>query len=49
MSESKDSFILYSQYLGCWWPGEDRSQGISSMESTSLLEYIVLCFQHQKD
>ena len=22
-------YILYNQYLGCWWPGDARSQGIS--------------------
>ena len=23
-------FILHSQYHGCWWPNNERSQGISS-------------------
>ena len=27
--ENKDPFILYSQYHGCWWPGDLRRQGIS--------------------
>ena len=26
----KDLFILHSQYHGCWWPGDARSQGISN-------------------
>ena len=24
------SYLFYSQYPGCWWPGNIRSQGISS-------------------
>ena len=28
--EDKDLFVLLSQYRGCWWPGDARSQGISS-------------------
>ena len=28
--EDKDLFILHSQYHGCWWPGDARSQDISS-------------------
>ena len=28
--EDKDLFILYIKYHGCWWPGNARSQGISS-------------------
>ena len=28
--EDKDPFILPSQYHVCWWPGDIRSQGISS-------------------
>ena len=26
----KDLFIIHDQYHGCWWPGDARSQGISS-------------------
>ena len=29
-STLKDLCILLSQYHGCWWPGDTRSQGISS-------------------
>ena len=25
-----DMFILHSKWFGCWWPGDARSQGISS-------------------
>ena len=28
--EDKNLFVLHSQYLGCWWPGDTGSQGISS-------------------
>ena len=28
--EDEDLLILYSQYYGCWWPGDARSQEISS-------------------
>ena len=28
--EEKDLFILHRQYQGCWWPGDTKSQGISS-------------------
>ena len=28
--EDEDLFILCRQYHGCWWPGNARSQGISS-------------------
>ena len=28
--EDKDSFLLYSQYHGCWWLGSSNHQGISS-------------------
>ena len=28
--EDKDLFILHDQCYGCWWPGDARSQGISS-------------------
>ena len=28
--EGKDLVILYSQYHGCRWPGNTRSQGINS-------------------
>ena len=28
--EDKDLSIGHSQYHGCWWPGDTRSQGISS-------------------
>ena len=28
--ENEDLFILCRQYHGCWWPGNARSQGISS-------------------
>ena len=28
--EQRGLFILYSQYQGCWWPGNTRKQGISS-------------------
>ena len=30
LGEGKDLFILESQYHGCWWSGNTRSQGISS-------------------
>ena len=26
----KDQYIIYIQYHNCWWPGETRSQGIST-------------------
>ena len=28
--EDTDLFIRYCQYHGCWWPGDDESQGINS-------------------
>ena len=28
--EDKDLFFLHGWYNGCWWPGDTRSQGISS-------------------
>ena len=28
--EGKNLFIQQSQYHGCWWPGDSRSQGISN-------------------
>ena len=28
--EHKDLFVRNSQYHGCWWPGDARSQGINS-------------------
>ena len=28
--EDKKPLILHSQYHGCWWPGDARSQGISN-------------------
>ena len=28
--ENKDLFILLSQYCGCWYSGDARSQGINS-------------------
>ena len=28
--EDKDLPILHSQYHECWWPGNERSQGISN-------------------
>ena len=28
--KANDLFILHNQYLGCWWPGDIKSQGISS-------------------
>ena len=30
LKEDKDLPILHSQYHGCWYPGDARSQGISS-------------------
>ena len=30
LMEDRDLPILHSQYHGCWWPGDARSQGISS-------------------
>ena len=30
LMEYKDLFIQHSQYHGCWWPGDARSQVISS-------------------
>ena len=27
---NEDLFILHNQYHGSWWPGDTRSQGISS-------------------
>ena len=29
--EDKDQYIIHSLYHGYWWPGYNRSQGISSM------------------
>ena len=26
----QDMFILHDQYHGCWWPGDPKSQGITS-------------------
>ena len=28
--EDKDLLILYTQYHGCWWPGDARSQAINN-------------------
>ena len=28
--EDRNMFILQSEYHGCWWPGNARSQAISS-------------------
>ena len=28
--EGKDPVILLSQYHGCWWPGDERGQGINN-------------------
>ena len=28
--EDKETFILQSQYHGCWWPGDTRSHGINN-------------------
>ena len=39
--ESKDLSILQSQYYGCWWPGNPRSQGISSNGVDLVLVYWV--------
>ena len=30
LSIRTNSLILHSQYHGCWWPGDGRSQGITS-------------------
>ena len=30
LMEDKVLFILHTQYHGCWWPGNARSQGINS-------------------
>ena len=30
LMKDKQLFILYSQYHGCWWPGDARNHGISS-------------------
>ena len=39
--EDKELPALYMQYHGCWWPGDTRSQGISSHDiDLILLEYI---------
>ena len=35
----KDLFILLSQYHGCWWPGDARSQVISSHGVENFSEY----------
>ena len=40
LKEDKDRFILHSQYHGCWWPGNTRSQGISSVVLTQLCQNI---------
>ena len=38
------SFTLHSQYHGCWWPGDARSQGISSyIIDLNLLKYSSIC------
>ena len=34
--------VLYTRYYGCWWPGDPRSQGISSHgNELELLNYIL--------
>ena len=30
LMEDKDLSILHSQYYGCWWPSDTRSQGINN-------------------
>ena len=35
--ENKHPYILHSQYLGCWWPGDGRSQDIGSHDIDLLL------------
>ena len=30
IQENKNLLISHSQYHGCWWPGDNRSQGINS-------------------
>ena len=42
-----DPFTLHNQYHGCWWPGNARSQGISSY-GIDLDTLKVFYFQHQK-
>ena len=29
-TDSSNTFLFHGQYQGCWWPGDSRSQGISS-------------------
>ena len=33
--EHRDLFILYSQYHGCWWPGDASSHGLLKPEYSS--------------
>ena len=33
--EHRDLFILYSQYHGCWWPGDASSHGLMEPEYSS--------------
>ena len=35
LMEHRDLFILYSQYHGCWWPGDARSHGLMKPEYSS--------------
>ena len=48
--EDKDLFDLYSQYHGCWWPGDARSQVISihGIDLVFFLEFSSFCTRRVK-
>ena len=38
-----DPFFLQSQYHGCWWPGDTKSQGISSHVIDLIIPQYSIC------
>ena len=40
--KDEDTFILQSQYHSCWWPGDPRSQVISSHAIDLIIPDILL-------